>query len=245
MPEQNDNIARNGPPPFDVDLLLHDLRELPEVAAPMDFSEHLSRKIEKIDNIEGISLWKRFFLPAAEGGFRIPAYAYGAVAALAVVFVSVYVFNITSFEQELHREIDPRPAIKESETRIRQGLDAKGSNGDEAPLERETPPLPLIEESGDAIGQTERKSESGAGTDDALSQGGRAETSAPEAATATESAEPLRENDDQSEFRTRGFLGAEDALSHPDSLLSDSLRRADSLQRSRIDIQSEPEPEAR
>lgn len=246
MPDQNDNIAQNGPPPFDVDHLLRDLKDLPEVAAPLDFSEHLARTIEKIDDVEGVSWWKRFFLPAAEGGFRIPAYAYGAAAALAVLVVSVYVFNITSFEQDLRREIDPRPAIKETETGIQQGLGAEESNGDdEAPLENETQPLPLREESDNATQQSGPHSEDVTVTDEARSPAGRGQTAAPEAATGTQRTEPLREDDDQMEFRTRGFLGAKDALSPLDSLLSDSLRRADSLQRSRIELRSEPQPDTR
>lgn len=88
--------------------LLKDLRAMPRISAPLDFQEHLRRRIEETEAV--LPWWKRFFAWRPGWGFGVPGYAYGAIAAAFVAVVAVYVFNTTNFEQELRRESERIPA---------------------------------------------------------------------------------------------------------------------------------------
>jgi hypothetical protein len=83
------------------------LRGLPKVAAPADFEFRLRQAIAAENVAPAPPWWKRFFLPAREGGFRMPVYAYGAVAAVLVVVFSYYVYQRTDMEQQVREQGRP------------------------------------------------------------------------------------------------------------------------------------------
>lgn len=85
--------------------LLRDLRAMPRVSAPMDFQEHLSRRIDDIESVQ--PWWKRALTWKPNWGFGIPGYAYGAVATVVIAVFAVYMFDATDVERELRRETVP------------------------------------------------------------------------------------------------------------------------------------------
>ncbi|PLX32490.1 MAG: hypothetical protein C0600_02600 [Ignavibacteria bacterium] len=114
MSDSIDTRKEQGDAMHEPERLLNDLRQMPRVSAPMDFSAHLSRKLEELEQQAALPWWKRFFRSPAHGGFSLPAYAYGAVGAFVVLFVSVYVFNVTDVEQDIQDEMFDTP-VEQSE----------------------------------------------------------------------------------------------------------------------------------
>jgi hypothetical protein len=133
MPDNKDITQQNGEAPFEPERLLHDLKAMPRVSAPMDFSYHLSKAIEEIEIRPATSWWKRLFIPATEGGFRIPGVAYGAVTVMVVLFFSVYVFKVTDFDRDLQQELDPNTPAEET----MPALDAAAETEAETPSSSE------------------------------------------------------------------------------------------------------------
>jgi hypothetical protein len=123
MSDTIDTVNETGDLMHEPERLLNDLRAMPRINAPIDFSVHLSRALEEQKERSTTLWWKRLFRAASEGGFGIPAYAYGAVAAVTVLVVSVYVYNATDFEQELQQE-GVTPPIEEVERNVPVETDA-------------------------------------------------------------------------------------------------------------------------
>lgn len=243
MSDPNDITQQNGESPFEPERLLKDLRSLPKVQAPMDFTYHLSQSIEQLESKERVAWWKRPFLPAVEGGFRIPALAYGAVAVMVVLFFSVYVFNVTDFErdmkQEMERGTEDRMVAPDEQRTPSDVSDQKFKSKEAETGKRDMTPSV----------SRERQTTPDAGTD--------AATDVPTGRTTAVPAEPARQDmfrkSEQTpatlpaaapakpqsldaveeEFRVRGFLETDKDLRILDSLAGDSLRKLDSLRRLR------------
>lgn len=238
MPDHKDSTQHNGEAPFEPERLLRDLKAMPRVSAPMDFSYHLSKAIEKIETRPSTPWWKRLFIPAAEGGYRIPGIAYGAVTVMVVLFFSVYVFKVTDFDRDLRQEIDPDAPVEET---IPAG-DAVDDARSEAPssLEQKSqgtavPEAQPAAPATDALKGEQQTpvSESAGQTQDAARQ--KNTTILPTAVPA----KPQSLEDVESELRLRGFLEMDKQAAEKDSSKSDSLRRLDSIRRQKIGT---PEP---
>jgi hypothetical protein len=242
MSEPNDITQQNGETPFEPERLLSDLKAMPRVSAPMDFSYHLSEAIAALDAEKPAPWWKRFFLPAIEGGFRIPALAYGGVTALVVLSVSVYVFNVTDFDRELQQQLDPRSTEQEMipERDLPPGETPGGS--DHRPASPSA--APVESDADDRRDQADTPSESKV----------ESPTTAPTLPEKTENdvqdagrspvpavAEPQSKSTGEKEYRVRGLLDMDLELRLSDSLANDSLRRLDSLRKLQSD-KSAPSP---
>lgn len=86
--------------------LIQDLRSLPRAQAPSDFARLLQQRIAAAP---ATPWWRR--LPGMDPLFpsRVPAFAYGAVALVAVVAFSLYVYKASNIEQQLQ----PAPRTEE------------------------------------------------------------------------------------------------------------------------------------
>lgn len=238
MLDHKDNAQHNGEAPFEPERLLRDLKAMPRVSAPMDFSYHLSKAIEKIETRPSASWWKRLFIPASEGGFRIPGIAYGAVTVMVVLFFSVYVFKVTDFDRDLRQEIEPDAPVEETIPEGDAVDDAKveapsslEQKSQETSLPEAQPATPATDApSGD---QRTPVSESAGQTPDAARQ--KSTTILPTAVPA----KPQSLEDVESEYRVRGFLEVDKQITPKDSSKIDSLRRLDSIRRQKIGA---PEP---
>ncbi len=89
--------------------LLRDLRSMSKISAPIDFHHHLRMKIEELELVKSLPWWKRFFRPVRDGGYPIPAFAYGAVATVVILAGSLYVYR-ASFVEETYRSEQAIPA---------------------------------------------------------------------------------------------------------------------------------------
>lgn len=119
--------------------LLKDLRAMPRVSAPLDFSTHLARRIEEETSAATLPWWRRLFLSRTDGGVHIPAYAYGAAAASVLLIVSVYVFQTTDVERELRQEREKHQQVLPHEQQLdEQQLDER--QFDEEQAENNTDP---------------------------------------------------------------------------------------------------------
>ena len=93
--------------------LLRELRELPSVSAPIDFEYRLKRAIASEHAAPALPWWKRLLQSGQMGGFRIPAYAYGAVAAVVILVFSYYVYQRTNIKDELRGLEQTEEGIRE------------------------------------------------------------------------------------------------------------------------------------
>lgn len=233
MPDANDITRSSGEPPFEPQRLLQDLKAMPRISAPMDFSTHLARAIAQSESAPVPPWWKRFFLPEVEGGFRIPGLAYGAVGLMVVLFFSVYVFQVTDFERDLRKETQPDTPAEETAPE----LDPENSMESDLELRSidSNSPDPVVAPTADeseapAVTPTEQPAAKPA-------EQPRARTEAPPSAPP---AQPKQvEATDDLEHNIRGFFEAEKKPAM-DSARSDSLRTLDSLRRLRVESPDVP-----
>lgn len=249
MSDQNDITQQNGEAPFEPERLLRDLKAIPRVSAPMDFSYHLSKAIEEIETRPNTSWWKRLFIPAAEGGFRIPAIAYGAVTVMVVLFFSVYVFKVTDFDRDLQQELEPGTPAEETMPSSDEVTGTKAETpstieqqSQETTAPETQPVAPATEApAADAPAEAAPKEvkqvpvpESAGRPEDAKRQ--KNTTILPTAVPA----KPQSLEDVESEYRVRGFLEADKQITQKDSVKNDSLRRLDSIRRQKIGVPEQP-----
>ncbi|MFZ1729240.1 MAG: hypothetical protein WBQ23_01325 [Bacteroidota bacterium] len=255
MSDSNDTSMMNGDVPFESERLLNDLRAMPKVSAPMDFAYHLSAAIAEMDSGAELPWWKRFFRHAADGGFRVPAFAYGAAAVMVVMIVSVYVVSVTDFQQEIQKEFAPgRSATEEAPVESDAVTDSdeltpnntmKGpaslvpseSVQTASPIERNE--LKADRKDGESAPPAVKQTQIAAPDKKSERQSGRSSVSpAAPAPPEEKSSEPI-------EFRTRGILSEEQDSPVMDSMVSDSIRRLDSLRRLKKDIPTKPSTDPR
>lgn len=103
------------------DKLLRDLRSMSKIPAPIDFHHHLRMKIEELELAKSLPWWKRFFKPVREGGYPIPAFAYGAVATVVILAGSLYVYR-ASFVEETYRLEQTTPAEQQQVEQPKEAL---------------------------------------------------------------------------------------------------------------------------
>ena len=215
------------------DALLRDLRSLPMVTAPLDFQVHLKQRIAEIEATATLPWWQRFFKPAREGGFPIPAFAYGAVATVVVLTVSIYVYRATNVEQTLQEK-----PLQQIEQTVPTAPESE-------PLPKEVQPTPKVEITVPSAEPTripapqvvEKKSNVPA-----------KQLRAAPVTPPSEASPPAKEENDKTEafeliFKTRGGVDAYNAIT--DTTLSDSLRRLDSLRRYQLQHIPPKEPDPR
>lgn len=249
MSDSIDTSMKDGDVPFEPERLLHDLKSMPKISAPMDFQYHLSDALSQIDSEIALPWWKRFFRPAADGGFRIPALAYGSAAVMVLMIVSVYVISVTNVEQDLQQEFDSsvNPAKEDPVSEEVPASDNFLKESEAAPLNSEQmqpssllPAKPRGESQSEDLMELKKKTgEAAAPATESLPrkndrQSGRTST-VPAAA-----AEPQAKSTEKMEFRTRGLLLEDEDISVQDSAMSDSLRKLDSLRRLKLDSRAKP-----
>lgn len=213
------------------DQLLRDLRSLPKVNAPLDFQHHLNEKLNALRHVEALPWWKRFLTPAREGGYQIPAFAYGAVATVVVLAVSVYVYRASYVEETFRSE-------------------------QETPLEEVVPEQPEIEQPAQQPPVNEDRpspSPSAPVTTPDASQTGRRQAppppapKAPSPIAAPAKKSQVREEVDATEsnelrFKTRGDFDYDPEFSAPQDSI---LRRLDSLRKLQMDKRPPNQPNPR
>ncbi len=241
MSDPNDTQLANGEEPFENERLLKDLKSLPRISAPLDFSLHLREAIGEIEASDALPWWKRFFRPASEGGFQIPAFAYGAAAAMVVLIVSVYVISVTDFEREMQQQLTPQPPAGEQVQEDQVQTGKTPAENEAQPRKEQKAATPRTDEQQSPAMQFEHVDQPAPAT---LPLERSVYKSGEEAGTRTgrvnkkpvSIAEPQSKTEKQLEFRTRGLLMDEGSLPElKDSLAADSLRKLDSLRRLRKD----------
>jgi hypothetical protein len=233
----------DGEVPFEPERLLHDLKTLPKVSAPMDFSYHLTTALTELDSASTLPWWKRFFRPAADGGFRISSIAYGTAAVMVVMIVSVYVISVTDFQREIQRELNPEPsAIEETESTPEKleypnDMNARDASPSSILPSRSEERAPAIEFKEQIDAKREERPAKPASKDvpeSMLKKTGERE-SGRSSIIPSAPALPQAKSAEQFEFRTRGILDEEQNILVRDSSISDSIRRYDSLRRLKKD----------
>lgn len=120
--------------------LVRDLRSMPRVQAPSNLEYLLEQRIHSGRDAKS-SWWKRFFLSGFNiGGLRIPAYAYGPVAAAVIVAAGLYVFNASDFNSQLEH-LDKGPAMHQQPAPPSQ-QPPQPSPQSQQPLSTQQPPSP-------------------------------------------------------------------------------------------------------
>ena len=235
MPDSQHPRNNQHASPEEPAALLRDLRAMPRVSAPMDFQEHLRRRIDDMESAQ--PWWKRALAWRPSWGFGIPGYAYGAVATVFLAVFAVYLFNSTDVERELRRQTAP---IEKSQDILHEQAeipgegestgpsaaagqdDAADADETDAPAQRNARdlqpavpiPTPSSEEPADAGGRS---------ANDAAEQ--RLDSYAP---------------------AIRGFMKEEELGAIPDSIAKkDSVRILDSLKSFQNDRQRTPENDPR
>ncbi len=210
--------------------LLRDLRAMPRVSAPLDFTEHLRRRIDEIESFQ--PWWKRALAWKPTWGFGIPGYAYGAVATVFLAVFAVYMFNATDVERDLRRETAPAEQRQD--------------------ILHEQMEIPGDEESvGPATGSDQRDA---AGTDAPARKGTQdVQPAAPIPSPSMETDASGESADDAAKQRlnsyvpaVRGIMKGEELGAIPDSIAKkDSVRILDSLKSLQKDRQRTPENDPR
>ncbi|MFA6232596.1 MAG: hypothetical protein WC824_00235 [Bacteroidota bacterium] len=253
MSESNDIKMVDGDVPFEPKRLLQDLRAMPKVSAPMDFSYHLTETLSQMDTEAALPWWKRFFRPAADGGFRIPALAYGTAAVMAVMLVSVYVISVTDFQREIQQQFKPgQSATEEAPATSTPKREADGRSPQDANqipsslvpsetdrLSRQSQPDVKIERNEQSI---RPKLKDAPPTN--LEEKSESKSSRSIVAPAAPSL-PQVKSEEQLEFRTRGFLDEEQKIPVAKGMVSDSVRKLDSLRRLKKDNLPKPSSDPR
>lgn len=211
------------------DALLRDLRSLPKVNAPLDFQHHLNEKLNALRHVEALPWWKRFFKPAREGGYQIPAFAYGAVATVVVLAVSVYVYR-ASFVEETFRSEQETPA--EQVLPEQQDIDQPAQQ----PVVKEKlpPPSPSSPATPPAARQPELRPMPPPPVTRTPAPAPAKKSQVREEANATES--------NELKFRTRGDFDYDPEFSSPQDSV---MRRLDSLRKLQMDRRPPNQPNPR
>lgn len=259
----NHSLPSSDPDEEQFQALRRELLNLPKVAAPDDFLFRLKQTIAARQLTPDLPWWKKLFVPASKGGLRIPAYAYGAMAVVIVLVISLYVYKRANIEEQYRgletleegtREPGVRSTGESPETNdIGPGSEMSGPG--QAGPSNETPVVaPGTTTRTESLKREEAVSAPATSTEKA---------DKPDAGTAPEekrkravefrakSSEPLRSGEkmppsalpqvktqpDLQESDTptiRGFvLDEKEVSSVADSVRADSLRRLDSLRRIR------------
>jgi hypothetical protein len=229
MNETKEHRDADQHPERGYDKLLQDLRSLPKNNAPLDFQYHLNERISALRQIEALPWWKRFFKPAREGGYAVPAFAYGAVATVAVLAVSVYVYRASYVEETFRSE-------------------------QEAPVEQIAPIHPATETPADQPAvKKDLHSPSAPVTAPDAQQSGRQKAPPPPASVPpSPAAAPAKKSEVRQEgeatesyelkFKTRGGFEYDPEFSSPQDSIE---RRLDSLRRFQMDTKQPKQPNPR
>jgi hypothetical protein len=229
MNETSEHRDTDQDPERGYDRLLQDLRSLPKNNAPLDFQYHLTERISALRQVQALPWWKRFFKPASEGGYAVPAFAYGAVATVAVLAVSVYVYRASYVEETFRSE-------------------------QEAPVEHIAPIQPATETPADQPAlQKDLPSPSAPVTAPDVQQSGRQQAPPPPVSVPpSPSAAPAKKSDVREEaeatesyelkFKTRGGFDYDPEFSSPQDSIQ---RRFDSLRRFQMDTRLPKQPNPR